>query len=144
MFWRTKRKIDNSSCWLQNHVNLRHWNDWDFILGHSVSWQANFPVVCCLQWNRICPERMSQSIPSLMFSVAQFFAPLEVKFHIFGSSEHRKKSTSKIFLPSILTVCITTDCKFYQANEKILSYKLQGQPQKMGCSQIPIKKYAHT
>ena len=85
---------------------------------------------------------MSQSIPSLMFSVAQFFAPLEVKFHIFGSSEHRKKSTSKFFLPSL--VCIITDCKFYQANEKILSYQLQGQPQKMGYSQIPIKKYAHT
>ena len=45
---------------------------------------------------------------------------------------------------AILTVCITTDCKCNQANEKILSYKLQGQPQKMGCSQIPIKKYAHT
>ena len=52
----------------------------------------------------LCPERMSQSIPSLMFSVAQFFAPLEVKFHIFGSSEHGKKSTIKFFLPSLKSV----------------------------------------
>ena len=99
-----KRKIDNSFCWVQNHANLGHWNDFDFILGHSVSWQANFPVVCCLQRNRICPERMSRSIPSLMFSVARFFAPLEVKFHIFGSSEHRKTVTSKIFFPSLQSV----------------------------------------
>ena len=85
---------------------------------------------------------MSQSIPSLMFSVAQFFAPLEVKFHILVHQNTGKNQRQKFF--AILTVCITTDCKFYQANETILSYQLQGQPQKMGYSQIPIKKYAHT
>ena len=57
--------------------------------------------------------------------------------------QNGKKINVKNFF-AILTVCITTDCKFYQANEKILSYQLQGQPQKMGYSQIPVKKYADT
>ena len=138
MFWRTKRKIDNSSCWLQNHVNLRHWNDWDFILGHSVSWQANFPVVCCLQWNRICPEGMSQSIPSLMFSVAQFFAPLEVKFHIFGSSEHRKKSTSKLFLPSLQSVSQQTVSSI-KPMKKICHINFKDNPKRWATAKSPSK-----
>ena len=144
MFWRTKRKIDNSSCWLQNHVNLRHWNDWDFILGHSVSWQANFPVVCCLQWNRIIMSWKDVTVysQSHVFSCSVFCSTgTEISYFWFIRTQ--EKINVKIFF-AILTVCIITDCKFYQANEKILSYQLQGQPQKMGYSQIPIKKYAHT
>ena len=138
MIWWTKGKIDNSSCWVQNHANLGHWNDFDFLLGHSVSWSANFPVVRCLQWNRICPQRISQSILSLMFSVALLFAPLGVKFHIFGSSEHGKKSTIKIFF-AILTVCIRTDCKFYQANEKFCHINFKDNPKRWAAAKSPSK-----
>ena len=54
-------------------------------------------------------------IPSVLFSLARFCSPPEVKFHVFSSSKHGKE---KSLSNSFLALLISSLSRLYQANEK--------------------------
>ena len=146
MFWRMKRKIDNQFLFFLLGTKPCKFKtlEWFWLHFRTFCFVASKFSSCLLlavkqnmSWKDVRVYSQSH-----VFSCS-IFCPTGSEISHFWFFRTWEKSTIKFFF-AILTVCIRTDCKFYQANEKILSYKLQGQPQKMGCSQIPIKKYAHT
>ena len=137
MFWRTKRKIDNSSCWLKNHVNLRHWNDWDFILGHSVSWQANFPVVCCLQWNNMSWKDVTVYSQSHVFSCSVFCSTgSEISYFWFIRTQ--EKINVKNFLPSLQSVSQQTVSSI-KPMKKLCHINFKDNPKRWATAKSPSK-----
>ena len=122
-------------------------NDCDVISGLQASWKTDFSVIFVLLANQFAKKWYNSAlfirklenvgeicfsggleswndvtiIPSLLFLVARFCTPPEVKFDAFSTSKHREgKSLSK----KVFAILISTLGRFDRANKTNLSYTL--------------------